>query len=122
MILAHITGMIAAALGGLAVGVVHGRRTGADDAQQAHSIQTRLAAFESAQHKDPGAFEANGAAAAAYQADAVGRLAGSIEKLAEAIEKQAAAIDDHGAAIVAAAIECRSGAMTLAPMAPEPKN
>jgi hypothetical protein len=115
MIFAIISGYIAAAVGGLVIGAMNGRRVGANDAAQAHSIRTRLDAVEYAMraHLPP---------AGAQHAAATEHHASAIEKLAGAIEKHAAAVDDHGAATVAAAVESRATALGLAPLVPETKN
>jgi hypothetical protein len=115
MIFAIISGYIAAALGGLVIGAMNLRRAGALDAHQAHTIRTRLDAFEHA-------LRAHLPETGAQHAAATDHHASAIEKLADAIEKHAAAVDEHGAATVAAAVESRSGSIALPPMLPESKN
>jgi hypothetical protein len=115
MIFAILAGYTLVATGGLAIGALYGRSAGAAAAGIAHSISTRLAAVEHSVHLHPFGASAEHAAAMDHHACA-------IEKLAGAIEKHAAAVDDHGAATVAAAVECRAGAISLAAMPPEPKN
>jgi hypothetical protein len=115
MIFAIMAGYTLVAAGGLAIGALYGRRAGAAAAGVTHSIHTRLTALEQSVRVQPLEASAQHAAATDHHACA-------IEKLAGAIEKHAAAVDEHGAATVAAAVECRAGAMSLASMPPEPKN
>jgi hypothetical protein len=114
MIFAILASYTLVATGGLAIGALYGRSAGAAAAGIAHSISSRLAAVEHSVHLPFGA--------SAQHAAAMEHHACAIEKLAGAIEKHAAAVDDHGAATVAAAVECRAGAISLAAMPPEPKN
>jgi hypothetical protein len=115
MIFAILAGYTLVATGGLAIGALYGRRAGAAAAAVTHSIHARLTALEHSVHAQPLDASAQHAAATDHHACA-------IEKIASAIEKHAAAVDEHGAATVAAAVECRAGAMSLASMPPEPKN
>jgi hypothetical protein len=115
MILAIFAGYTLVAAGGLAIGALYGQSVGTVAAGVTHSIHARLAAIEQSMRAQPLEASAQHAAATDHHACA-------IEKLAGAIEKHAAAVDDHGAATVAAAVECRAGAMSLASMPPEPKN
>jgi hypothetical protein len=123
---ATVSGYAIAAAGGLALGVLAGRRMLTEMRSAISAVQMRLSALEqkamglgastTVPHHAPAAAlvhaenpAASGVAApAASHAAALDHHASAVEKLAAAIEKHAQAVDDHGAATVAAAVEMGS--------------
>jgi len=76
MIYANIAGYIAAALGGIVLGALYGRRVAADAASLLSSIETRLAAVEHAVSGSATVASAQNAAATEHHASAIEKLAG----------------------------------------------